>query len=210
MSRILPVSFSLPLVRRIRSGDKVATRRPVNPQPLSVGSIPGGGYGEIPYNGSCEFLAKQLRSPMGIVGDLLYVRETARVLNVDLDGRRIQLYYEADGLCAWVPWPDRIKRPVIGQCLANGAYREACRTWLEVTAVRVDRLNEITDDGAIHDGMQPCGGRWIIPGTAPECRTPIDAFREAWGTFYTGPKSWASNPFVWIYAFRMVDAPVTK
>jgi len=214
MSRILPVSFSLPLVRRIRSGDKVETRRPVSDADkrwpnatLDKATVSKtGDYLCIPDGTAVVIVPSPIK-----VGDLLYVRETARVLDYPNHGLA-HIRYEADGAEAVVSIPERIKFTPIGQCLANGAYREACRTWLEVAAVRVERLHEIDEASAKAEGMfaPPC----IIdcPRACEDCPRhcahPLTrAFRKAWDTFYTGPKSWEANPFVWVYSFRMVDAP---
>lgn len=97
-------------------------------------------------------------------GDLLYVRERTRVVDVRVDPRsraedhplRVRLRYEADDReTGWLWMPKRLALPVVGRCLANGCHKEAARTWLRVVDVRPERLQAITEEDARAEGVGP-------------------------------------------------------
>lgn len=78
--------------------------------------------------------------------------------------------------------------------------RWASRITLEVTDVRVQRVQEISEDDAIAEGCKglrhyPEVGGWLIP--------PQVEYRDLWDSIH-GPGSWASNPWVWAITFRRV------
>jgi hypothetical protein len=97
--------------------------------------------------------------------------------------------------------------------------KDACRIFLEVTDVRVERLNEITESDAIAEGVE----RWIeermkskpihyklyFHEKGSECSytsCPIDSYETLWQKI-NGENSWSENPFVWVYTFKQVERP---
>lgn len=79
--------------------------------------------------------------------------------------------------------------------------RWASRLTLEVTDVRVQRVQEISWSDAIAEGMKD--PRRAAIRIDPE-RGPIGAFKDLWDSI-NGPGSWASNPWVWAITFRRVE-----
>lgn len=91
-------------------------------------------------------------------------------------------------------------RKKIGRFLPGWAVRDR----IEVVAVRVERLQEIGEADAIHEGMEPSlqlpDGSWIVAGPARGGRYR-EGFRYVWGAI-NGPGSWDLNPWVWVVEFR--------
>lgn len=155
-------------------------------------------------------------NPSGVPGDRLWVREKARVIETGLwattaqGGMRVRLRYEADGVESdWLPYPVRLKPVKVGHCIPNGCYREAARTFLEVTAVRAERLQDITEADAIAEGLV----EWSDPPRMPRKHyglthadvwetDPRAAFRRVWESIY-GPDAWDRNDWVWVTEFEV-------
>lgn len=88
--------------------------------------------------------------------------------------------------------------------------RWASRITLEVTDVRVERLQDITADDAVAEGIarepNQCGCEFcsrtsqMCPATATGV---IEEFRDLW-VGINGVESWASNPWVWVVSFKRV------
>ena len=159
----------------------------------------------------------RVRCPYGQPGDRLWVRERMRRIGAIIgedDGRPrfIDVRYEADGEFGMrIPFPERLKGvPKHGQCLAYGGYREASRILLEVTDVRVERVQEISESDAMAEGWSKdseihtdFGPHRVLQTMPPSCRW----FRSLWDSI-NGKKpgrSWADNPWVWVVSFRRVE-----
>lgn len=69
--------------------------------------------------------------------------------------------------------------------------RWASRITLEVTAARVERVQDITDENAVADGMVPL-----------DRSTPREMFAEVWQSIYG---TWDANPWVWVIEFRRIQ-----
>ena len=164
--RELPILFSGPMVRAILSNTKTMTRRvvkrvtyddiPDEPKPIACVKDWDGGPSRL------DMMTDGTECAPYAVGDRLYVRETARLIEVD-DGSMIasgvgqhsvRLLYGADLTESdWLPYPDRLAARELGEAIAYGCYREAARIWLEVTGVRCQRVQEITEEGAEAEGI---------------------------------------------------------
>ncbi|WP_449540971.1 hypothetical protein [Enterobacter ludwigii] len=168
--------------------------------------------------------------PFGAVGDRIWVRETWGVVSHELDeDGRIQPWspdrpatdihempfgngyysghaiYAADGDFTWGDddgyedgrscWKPSIHMP-----------RAACRILLEVTGVRVERLNSISQEDAQAEGMELTGWRptYSDPDSGGEVWTPYDNFAQLWESIY-GEESWQANPWVWVIEFKVAS-----
>lgn len=213
MSKERPILFSAPMVRALLSGAKTQTRRLVkhpNVVDVDAWADAGGGLWEMGVHeaGSTAGMGK-LRCPYGAPGDRLWVRETWTEV-VPLSGGRLQpgdhpasrsdgsptqIWYRADGGISPVDrlfddgprWKPSIHMP-----------RWASRIDLEVTAVRVERLQDISPEDAMAEGV-----RCDCMHPVPMCKGNIDAFRDLWESI-NGAESWASNPWVWVISFTKV------
>ena len=196
-----PILFSAPMVRAILDGRKTQTRRIVKPQPVQHPSPPCNPDYDIEWRGFILWLSKGEAAkcmpeycPYGQPGDRLWVRETFYGIRDGGDGNPC-VAYRVDCPPCFAPkdakWKPSIFMP-----------RWASRITLEITAVRVERLQAITEADAKAEGVkawQSEGYRVahnIFDGTKL-------AYAELWNEI-NGPGSWAANPWVWVIQFRRV------
>ena len=133
--------------------------------------------------------------PFGEPGDRLWVRETWAKVNVaQFTGSPQFVYPVCDTLTDYGgPWKPSIHMP-----------RAASRISLEITAVRVERLADISDEDAIAEGVDPSAVESFRRSGAD--RPAAHAFRASWGSVY-GPESWEADPWVWVVEFKRVEVP---
>jgi len=215
-------------VRQILAGRKTATRRVIKPRNRWVARdlkqaterdeyhrAGGAGDGSM-LRGAIAGLVQGCLH--GQPGDLLWCRERQRVIETWVpgpDGMGIRVRYEADGAeSGWLPYPERLKgTPVVGKCLAYGGYRESSRLTLRVTDVRVERVQDISEEDARAEGVtghdpEPVdeGGTiyaWPGRSSAP---CPRAHFAHLWDSI-NGRRpgcSWADNPWTWAVSFERV------
>lgn len=237
-----PILFNSAMVRAILSGQKTVTRRPLkgNQIPsLSKSDSPEHQWIAVvqdhPQWGFAAFgateqecaaeLAMYGGCPYGRAGDRLWVRETwycdhdevmrgpyLKPDDLDIGEAREDgtLVYAADGLTPYEAeqptWKPSIHMP-----------RWACRILLEITDVRVERLQDISEEQAVDEGLSWEGevnGKTFYTH-APKTYPPgshqqfgvsgtdaISAFRNLWNT--TGG-DWDANPWVWCVSFKRVQ-----
>ncbi|WP_288399722.1 morphogenetic protein [uncultured Serratia sp.] len=180
-----PVIFNGEMVRAILDGRKTQTRRAISDRHLhliDVASQVGECYpleSGIDHANSQSYYREYC--PFGQVGDRLWVRETFG----DCGNRLVYRADTEDGAASQVKrWVPSIHMP-----------REACRILLEITTVRVERLNDISDGDAIREGCSAAAMR------SGDC--VADVFACLWSSIY-GADSWRANPWVWVIEFRRV------
>lgn len=182
-----PILFSGPMVRAVLSGAKSQTRRVVKPQATS------GPHDLEQTIGTPDSLAAFVRHrcPYGVPGDRLWVRET------------------------WGPGPfyradDETISPSDGWRPSIHMPRWASRLTLEVVNVRVERLQDISDEDARAEGC-PC----YVCGAPLDGRSENDChcfhkqadaydFRNLWDSINAERAPWASNPWCWVVSFKRV------
>ena len=204
-----PILFSAPMVRAILEGRKTVTRRALSPQALkNIGyGVQLGECHELPAEGpllpnSVEYYNDFC--PFGQPGDQLWVRETClindfRDIAVPEDERaECQIIYRADGIPDWEGEEELIRwRPSIHM------PRWASRILLEITEVRVERLQEITYEQAEAEGVHRGPLReWCASDEGGAChKYPVPAFRDLWQSV---GGNWDANPWVWVVKFKRV------
>lgn len=188
--------FNGPMVKAILSGQKTQTRRTMKVQPVLNGSfyeVYGAGWSKgvksVPVvNGH----SLSNNCPFGAVGDRIWVRETfAKGLST-----KSTLAFRAthkpedleDGFWETIKWTPSIHMP-----------RWASRILLEITNVRVERLNDISEEDAQAQGVTP-SAHAITP---PEAVYRV-GFSELWRSIY-GDENWEKNPWVWVIEFKRVQ-----
>ncbi|WP_337038765.1 hypothetical protein [Enterobacter roggenkampii] len=123
--------------------------------------------------------------PFGAVGDRIWVRETfSPVPDHEEPAGCSAILYAADGNGPYGKWVPSIHMP-----------RWASRITLEITGVRVERLNSISDSDASKEGC--C----IADMESGDCLS--DVFARLWTSIY-GDESWKVNPWVWVIEFKVV------
>lgn len=178
--------FNGEMVRAILDGRKTQTRRPANPSTANLLDLQEQ-YPHKKYNISC---------PFGAVGDRIWVRETWARYNIDQDSH--DMAYRATPPADWPEegrWRPSIHMP-----------RWASRLMLEITGVRVERLNSISQEDAQAEGMELTGWRptYSDPDSGGEVWTPYDNFAQLWESIY-GEESWKANPWVWVIEFKVAS-----
>lgn len=204
MSRVLPILFNTEMVRAILDGRKTCTRRIC--KDANECTVPDMEF----YNADrrtyavhnfvdkehMEQLSTAERTCPICTGDILYVRETWK------EAPKGYYYYEdwqKDDIADVTKWKPSIHMP-----------KEAARIWLKVTDVRVERLQEISEDGAKAEGANFKNGKNV--GFEEKMnRTAIERFTEIWNS--TIKKSdidrygWDANPWVWVIEFERCEKP---
>ncbi|MGP6420526.1 hypothetical protein ACTZGP_17265 [Pseudomonas putida] len=224
MTKERPILFSAAMVRAILYGRKTVTRRPVKgcQIPVEDASVAAGErhrwmaiaqrdprYGFGVFGATEAECAKELEEfapcPHGRPGDRLWVRETwAADAQVDAIAPRDlsqgePIFYPADGAvrktgCSMIT-QGRV-RPSIHM------PRWACRILLEITDVRVERLQDISRADIRAEGMQ-CPPELASDDVSPNYR---DWYPAAWRQLWESTGGdWAANPWVWVVEFKRVQ-----
>lgn len=219
-----PILFNGPMVRAVLDGRKTQTRRIVtniNPEYLNKHCSIGSQYWELNRKAVSQGHPKPC--PFGSVGDRLWVRESMfiddyRCLDVpprdwprDVD--QDSIYYRVDGNCC-----EQIPECI---CATEGKPkwtpsthmpRWASRITLEITGVRVERLNEISNEDCVAEGITANGkgvllsdGSYAQAGSYERKSSTVrQLYSELWESI-NGPNSWAANPWVWVVSFKRVE-----
>lgn len=205
-----PIIFSGDSVRAIIDGRKTQTRRPIKDVPRDAHTFCRVSDGWVIWCGgrSCgdqaeydRFTAESypegggIRCPYGQPGDRLWVRETWAAHDTRALRRRY-VHYRADDESAYEtdgPWISPIHMP-----------RWASRLLLEVTDVRVQQLQEISEQDAQAEGVEP----FRTIGSARDKQWYPEGFRAnfklEWDQLNSKVATWSSNPWVWAISFRRV------
>lgn len=194
---VKPILFNTEMVQAILDGRKTCTRRVIK-LPKNMSGRPVGKSGDIGF----MYLGGIKRPPYQ-QGDILYVRETwGHPISLNSDK---QYVFRADKIAEIGfkndshIWHPSIHMP-----------KEAARIWLKVTDVRVERLQDITEDGAKAEGANWKNGK-NVGWEEKMNRTAIERFAEIWNS--TIKKSdidrygWDANPWVWVIEFERCEKP---
>lgn len=222
---IKPILFNTDMVKAILNGRKTVTRRVIKPQPLGklCYCIAGDKHGLWGYPGSdtYKYWGDEWKKPEGLsseesnrhwappchTDDILYVRETwGDYRECTEDGGGVYVLYRADypdgakqvthpnGIVYELPkWHPSIHMP-----------KEAARIFLRVTDVRVERLQDIDDEGAKSEGAN-----FGIGVMEKMKETAIDRFSRLWDSTLRAkdlPRyGWHTNPWVWVIEFERCE-----
>lgn len=223
-----PILFSGPMVRAILDGRKTVTRRPIKPSmrgfdvSFELHQQDDGSWRPMhTFDESCmddQGTEHPVVCPFGKPGDRLWVRETwycdhfevmrgPYLKPADLDVTEARddgtLVYAADGLTPYEAeqpvWKPSIHMP-----------RWASRILLQITDVRVERLQDISGHQALAEGVRLCSdhaecGDWYhVEGIETYSADPRKSFELLW-TGINGADSWSVNPWVWAVEFERVQ-----
>jgi hypothetical protein len=200
-----PIPFSAPMVRALLAGTKTQTRRVVKIDHTdSVFERLQGMLAHF-FRLTSRVPVQAVRCPYGVPGDRLWVREAWRSGKIAdrFPPRELTphpVWYEADG---------QAPEATNGK-LRPGMFmpRWASRITLEITGVRVERLQDISEADAIAEGVErgAADGFWKLYGRETNGdmdRSPRVAYRSLWESI-NGAGSWDANPFVWVVEFKRV------
>lgn len=209
MSRVLPILFNTEMVRAILDGRKTCTRRLVSSRQF-LGMLPDKCKNAAPdeflkgkrmmFKPYCDMTDAELimtayKAPYQ-PGDILYVRETWKKAP---NGYYYYEDWQKDDIADVTKWKPSIHMP-----------KEAARIWLKVTDVRVERLQDVTEDGAKAEGAIDNRGFIHSPENEYDrIHTARDHFIKIWNS--TIKKSdidrygWDANPYVWVIEFERCE-----
>lgn len=245
----IPMIFNQEMVKALVDGRKTVTRRPVEVWRLPVDTIEidsshpesrymsiasnhsrwgFGVFGATPeaamenYNGEYKSCAPYNK------GDLIWVRENFKVeLNqfYDLKGEYALVYGADDGCNLINPNDDnndKLANLVNKKGLTPSIHmpRWASRLTLRVTNVRCERIQNITDESAIKEGLitkehrfssmeYPLGdiGYMVSQNSNDIYSCPVAAYKDLWNSIYS---NWHENPWVWVVEFEVIHKNIDK
>jgi len=141
--------------------------------------------------------------PYGQIGDVLWVRETHQYTDASLNFQPGYVYKATDPdwetMEGW-KWNPSIHMP-----------KAACRLWLKVTNVRVERLQDISEEDAIAEGIERINPEGLLAFKSyavdyPATVFPYVSFQTLWHKI-NGRESWEANPWVWVIEFEPCEMP---
>lgn len=205
-----PILFKGPMVKAIIDGRKTQTRRIVNPQP-SITSDSDASWRDAKsdlWRNASQYARDCC--PYGSHGDRLWVRESWAAFKPEQ-----QRFGGKSALAGGAMMRIVERKPVQGESVID--YRAdkektgssfwrpsihmprwASRLTLEIVAIRVERLQSITEDDAVAEGCErvdsKSAAKFSIPG-------PVYRFEHLWKSI-NGDHSWSSNPWVWVIEFK--------
>lgn len=211
-----PIIFSAPMVRAILDGRKTQTRRAIKPQPtVSEQRLRELGAWADDYtlseqvNAAFQAGCIDAHCPYGRPGDRLWVRETWSIYDYECARRDQPEDVWVPEKRSDLPRPSSLPRETRICYAADNAPgdemvcyssihmpRWASRITLEITGVRVERLQDISAFDALAEGVID----WATGPTSPK-----QDYRELWESI-NGPGSWDANPWLWVIEFKRIDA----
>lgn len=207
MQKFNPLLCSTPVVEALIAKRKTKTRRVVKEPAQSWFNK---SFGNNDWSKSVNNLSKYQ------VGDILWVRETFRTIDQDFGEPRYE-YKATEKINLKDKWKPSLFMP-----------KAACRFFLQVKSITVERLNDISEQDAIAEGVESC----IADKEKFGCRAmglklfrdyerednslinhPCNGFTNAYASFITlweninGKGSWDKNPWVWVIEFEQIERP---
>lgn len=240
--KIKPILFSTPMVQAILSGRKTQTRRKISEINSRVDgytwsnhevSFQDMDWNDVVVDGKVfanecylkvAFPKNNTRHrvyPKLKIGDILWVRETwqhTKIININSQDENYGIVFKADGQ----PWED-----YEGWTWKPSIFmpKVACRLFLEVTNVRVERLHDISEEDAVKEGVYDmfADDTSLAPNTAyyrygttkkeiladhwaHVADDAIHSFFSLWQSI-NGKESLEANPWVWVYDFKITEQP---
>ncbi|MHA4844446.1 hypothetical protein ACX0G7_09790 [Flavitalea antarctica] len=236
--KFIPILFSTPMVQAIQAGRKSVTRRIMKPQPelrIFQGAVTGKKVKGWQITGTDKFWPTDdtpntsfLKCPYGQPGDVLWVRETHYAYGhwscvTDTETGKEKWSFKdltGDSLFNYAYENNPPARIIKGR-YGFGWYKRpslfmpksACRIFLEVTEVRVERLQDISEEdakaegaerGILRDGPNTEKGEFHLEYN--NMSDHKDGFQFIW-QMINGKESWNLNPWVWVVSFKQISKP---
>lgn len=216
-----PILFSSPMVLAILAGKKTQTRRIIKPQPTKDGVWNCWGAGGR-WTDGISFIPMPYHTVFNGMPykpyHILWVRETFAYMDEFVLSYKVDPYYhigyKADLVCrnlcngeyldttAWnwehnnIKWKPSIFMP-----------KDASRISLQIKNVRIEKVQGITEDDAIAEGIEEKNGKYRDYSdknpNAFRLLSAYDSYRELWIKI-NGLKSWEENAFVWVIEFERI------
>jgi len=204
-----PILFKTEMVQAILAGNKTQTRRVIkhfgnlyhydtllcdwalSDKPKHIGGVNWEWTLQTAVDDNSTF---KFKCPYGKIGDVLWVRETWRGIDQETGGFRYE-YKATEKINLIDKWKPSIYMP-----------REAARLFLEITDVRVERLQDISDEDVMKEVIS-------LPNYAEQAikdvhyPDPDEIYSILWDKINGKKYPWSSNPWVWVIDFKRIDKP---
>ena len=198
---VKPILFNTEMVRGILADAKTTTRRPIKPTSKDadrVSALIDERTGSIIGVANCHKDGSAMSDikPPYQKGDILYVRETwKRIPGASSNGGFAYKYKASEEGRYWdkvygFKWKPSIHMP-----------KEAARIWLKVTNVRIERVEDITEEQARAEGFYRGWQHPDLPDSTPS-ETARQAFMWVWHKLYG-----IMNDYVWVIEFTRIEKP---
>lgn len=188
-----PILFSGPMVNAILAGKKTQTRRIVKPQPKLIHAV----HADASLTTERIFRSgdQRIHCPYGTVGGTLWVKESIRR---GYCGDMSMSSYVADGMPTVADaWPWKLQTLPSMFCA-----RGLSRITLEITEVRVQRLQEISEEDAYAEGIKQ--QRDVRHNSLVwDSAYAVSQFRKLWDSINVKKCPWSSNCWVWAVSFKL-------
>ncbi|ECD9440520.1 hypothetical protein DL122_03545 [Salmonella enterica subsp. salamae] len=204
--------FNAEMVRAILDGRKTQTRRPIKWKQTRFTEMAERDDGSLwPWAEDCERGGDiWFACPYGEIGDRIWVRETFRVHSRATDVAT--LVYRASVRNSWTEQTHRVPVAVCNKPATPEKWtpsihmpRWASRITLEITDVRVERVQDISQRDAIAEGGPPDHPSFSkISREMGFSDWPRSWFAQTWWGIY-GREAWNTNPWVWVIEFKRVE-----
>lgn len=207
-NKFIPMMFSTEMVVSLLEDRKNQTRRPLKVQPKNKHYpyvdkiVRDWNYNFFGYSNDSDIdIFSAGKCPYGKVGDIIWVRETFH--KYTSESNEIIYSYKADHklLDKTKIWKPSIHMP-----------KEACRLFLEIINVRVEKLYDISKTDALNEGIDKIenfgslGYKDYTMTSIYPCSEKVSFF-SLWQSIY-GEDSVLSNPFVWVIEFKKIEKPI--
>lgn len=190
-----PISFNKEMTQALLEGRKTQTRRPIKFEP----------HPDSPYHTIEEGKLIAAKSPYGRIGDLVWVREPFKT---SLVGDFPYIDYQANlGIDPYLkdsrPFPEEIQWEEFEKYEQRDYFSPsempqwASRITLKITSIRVERVQDITEEDAKAEGCFS----FISRGPKYHHHTYVNDFKMLWNEIYN---NWDENPWVWVYGFEVL------
>lgn len=213
-----PIPYTKAMVQAILENRKRNTRRIINPQPQLCAGCQ-----------SCEFRCDHFIAPLKQKWkkeSLLWVQENYSLRLTDRP-QVVECHYE-DGTHRTVELKDheyhkllQRRSPIEKKQPGRFMYKSCSRIWLKVKDVQVERLQEITEEGAIAEGVEdrvfgmPFYRDYLskegdyMGSSLWKFETPVDSFKSLWQSMH-GAESWDRSDWVWVVEFERVEGAIAS
>ena len=207
-----PILFNTEMVKAILDGRKTQTRRVI---PLKNNDLIFTGFvvSSTAKNreGYCAFGKNKEQDlefikPKYKVGDILYVREPAKVVSPPVETcKKLTFKYLADNKTTEIFLDDDFdySKKWIQRCqgVPNGCLKEMARIFLKVTNVRVERLQDIS----VRDIEKVTGWKREIYSYSNKNKAFFKDYRDFWNSTAKDGYKWEDNPYVFVYEFERIE-----
>lgn len=216
-----PITFNTEMTKAILDGRKVQFRRVINKVDIAHIAENKTVWAKFKDGRKCIYEMEDLILDFSKyqIGDILWVREPSRITHFLQTGspsegsyqEKIWLEYLADGTKKYIDVPERFyKTPKwIKKCqgIPNGCIKEMARIFLKITDVRVERLQDMTTEDFLDEGISDKG--FVVKSPDNGLNEYYEYLKCKWINLWnsTAPKGykWEDNPYVFVYEFERVE-----